>query len=83
MDVVEKLKNQSITEKTILSSFDAVSMYTSYDVHKCEQVLQGKLEENSAWSDYKTLEIDTIMTLVVFAKRSLCILCSEKNYFFR
>ena len=64
IDLVKKLKNQSTTENTVLSSFDAVSMYTSCDVHKCEQALQRKLEENSAWSDYKTLEIDTIMTLV-------------------
>ena len=47
------------TEKTILSSFGAISMYTSCDVHKCEQALQRKLEENSTWANYKTLEIDT------------------------
>jgi hypothetical protein len=51
IDLVEKLKFQNTTEKTILSSFDAVSMYTSCDVHKCEQALQRKIEENSAWSN--------------------------------
>ena len=73
IDLVEKLKNHSITEKNILSNFDAVSMYTSCDFHKCEQALQRKLEENLAWPGYKTLEIDTIMTLVRFCNRFLFI----------
>ena len=82
IDLVEKLKNHSITEKTILSSFDAISMYTSCDVHKCEQALQKKLEENSTWSNYKTLEIDTIMTLVRLCNKfSLYFMFRKKNSF--
>jgi len=39
IDLVEKLKNYNVTEKTILSCFDAVSMYTLCDFHKCEPAL--------------------------------------------
>ena len=81
IDFVDKLKNHSITEKTILSSFDAVSMYTSCDVHKCEQALQRKLEENSAWPDYETLEIYTIMTFVRLCNKfSLYFMFREKKF---
>ena len=43
--------------------------------------LQRKLGENSAWSDYKTLEIDTIMTLVRLCNKfSLYFMFREKIF---
>ena len=46
VDLVEKLKQIDISENSILSSFDIVSMHTSIDVSKSEQLLQNKLENN-------------------------------------
>ena len=45
VDLVEKLKQIDISENSILSSYDIVSMYTSIDVSKSEQLLQNKLEK--------------------------------------
>ena len=45
-DLVKKLNNTSISENTIISSFDIVSMYTNIDVATSEQLLKTKIEEN-------------------------------------
>ena len=73
--LVEKLKNLDIKKDTILASFDAISMYTSCDIKKCEFALQKKLEDNIDRMDYKTLDIETIMRLVR--------LCNRYSLYFR
>ena len=45
-NLVEKLRNKSISENTIVSSFDVVFMYTNIDVAISEQILKNKIEEN-------------------------------------
>ena len=45
-DLVEKLSSTSISENTLVSSFDIVSMYTNIDVTISEELLKNKLEEN-------------------------------------
>ena len=44
--LVEILKDIEIKKDTILASFDAISMYTSCYIKKCELALQRKLEDN-------------------------------------
>ena len=73
--LVEKLKDIEIKKDTILASFDAISMYTSCDIKKCELALQRKLEDNIDQIDYKTLDIETIMRLVR--------LCNSSSSYFR
>ena len=58
-----------------MASFDAISMYTSCDIKKCEFALQKKLEDNIDRMDYKTLYIETIMRLVR--------LCNKYSLYFR
>ena len=64
--LVEKLKQIDISENSILSSFDIVSMYTSIDVSKSEQLLQNKLENNYHLIEESAigLDIDVLMHLV-------------------
>ena len=41
-DLVEKLKNVNISENTIISSFDAVSMHTNINVAESVKLLENK-----------------------------------------
>ena len=42
---VEKLSNTSISENTIVCSFDIVSMYANIDMTISEELLKNKIEE--------------------------------------
>ena len=55
---------------TILTSFDAISMYTSCDIKTCELALQRKFEDNIGQMDYKTLGIETIVCLICLCNNS-------------
>jgi len=42
VDLIEKLKGVNISENTIISSFDIVSMYTNINVAESEKLLENK-----------------------------------------
>ena len=64
--MVEKLSNISISENTIVSSFDIVSMHTNIDVTISGEVLKNKIEENYHLIEVSAMGIDceVLMTLV-------------------
>ena len=66
VNLVEKLKQIDISENSILSSFDIVSMYTGIYVSNSEQLLQNKLENNYHLIEESAigLDIDVLMHLV-------------------
>ncbi|XP_065583868.1 uncharacterized protein LOC136042864 [Artemia franciscana] len=65
-DLIKKLSNTSISENTIVSSFDIVSMYTNIDVTISEELLKNKIEENYHLIETSATGIDceVLMTLV-------------------
>ena len=46
VELVEKLKNVNISENTIISSFDVVSMCSNINVAESEKLLENKINEN-------------------------------------
>ena len=44
VDLVEKLKNVNISENTVMSSFDIVSMYATINVAESEKLFENKNE---------------------------------------
>ncbi|XP_065578057.1 uncharacterized protein LOC136038689 [Artemia franciscana] len=65
-DLIKNLSNTSISENTIVSSFDIVSMYTNIDVTVSEELLKNKIEENYHLIETSATGIDceVLMTLV-------------------
>ena len=73
VDLVEKLKNVNISENTIISSFDIVSIYTNINVAESEKLLENKINENYDLIEVLAtgLDCDVLVTLV-----KLCNKCS-------
>ena len=46
VDLVEKLKNVNISENTVISSFNIVSMYATINVAESEKLFENKINEN-------------------------------------
>jgi len=65
------LEQIDISENSILSSFDIVSMHTSIDVPISEQLLQNKLENNyhlieeSAIADHENIDVLVQLKMLV------------------
>ena len=66
VDLVEKLENVNISDNTIISSFDAVSMYTNINVAEPEKLLENKINENYDLIEVPATRLDceVLMTLV-------------------
>ena len=68
---VRFLEQIDISENSILSSFDIVSMHTSIDVPISEQLLQNKLENNyhlieeSAIADHENIDVLVQLKMLV------------------
>ena len=77
VDLVEKLKSASISENTIVSSFDIVSMYTNIDVAISEQLLKNKIEENYHLIEDSTTGIDCEVLM------SLVKICNKYSMYFQ
>ena len=77
VDLVEKLKNVNISENTIISSFDLVSMYTHTSVAESEKLLEDKINENYGLIEVSAtgLDCDDLMTLVK--------LCNKDSMYFQ
>ena len=52
VDLVEKLKNVNISENTIISIYNIISVYTNIDVAVAKQLLENKMNEN-----YDSIEV--------------------------
>jgi len=77
VDLVEKLKNVIISENTITSSFDIVSMYTNINVAESKNLLENKTNENYNLTEVSAtgLDCDVLMTLVK--------LCNKDSMYFQ
>ena len=77
VDLVEKLKNVNISENTISSSFDIVSMYTNINETESEKLSENKINENYDLIEVSAsgLDCDVLMTLVK--------LCNEYSMYFQ
>jgi hypothetical protein len=77
VDLVEKLKSVRISENTIVSSFDIVSIYTNIDVAISEQLLKNKIEENYHLIEDSTTGIDCKVLM------SIVKICNKYSMYFQ